>query len=120
MEKSRKLRAVTSSRSFVGTWSSSDDYGSQVELTITRHRRGYLVSATDTSDGEMADIFQIVSDGDALTFAAHWNSNGRFARYRVAQLSAGHIEVTYTYTDQETYRRKRASRARTPKHGHSS
>lgn len=94
----------------VGTWSSTDEYYGDVEFTITRSGDSYAVQACDGFDGEKADIFETAWDGTLLSFAAHWNSTGRFARYRILLVSANRIDLTYTYTDTEMYHRKRTKR----------
>jgi hypothetical protein len=90
----------------VGTWSSADEHYSDVEFTITRSGTAYAVQARDGFDGEKADIFETAWNGSHLSFAAHWNSTGRFARYRILLVSANRIDLTYTYTDTEMYHRK--------------
>jgi hypothetical protein len=94
----------------VGTWFNGDEYASEVEFTITRAGKPYAVRARDRHDGEEGDIFEIAWDGEVLSFAAHWNSTGRFGRYRLLLLSANRIDVTYTYTDNGMYHRKLAKR----------
>ncbi len=95
----------------VGTWSSADESYSDVEFTITGSGDTYAVQICDGFDGEKADIFETAWDGRVLSFAAHWNSTGRFARYRILLLSANRIDVTYTYTDNEMYHRKHTKRS---------
>jgi hypothetical protein len=94
---------------FVGTWLNADEYATEVEFTITRSGASYAVRVCDRYDGEEADIFETAwdKDKDVLSFAAHWNSTGRFVRYQLRLLSANRIDVTYTYTDSEMYHRKR-------------
>lgn len=94
----------------LGTWFNAAEGGSEVEYTITRAGDSYTVQVHDRYDGEVADIFETAWDGEVLSFAAHWNSTGRFARYRIFVLSANRIDVTYTYTDNEMYHRKRTKR----------
>jgi hypothetical protein len=94
----------------VGKWFNGDELASDVEFEISRSADSYLVSVRDADDGEDADVFETAWDGQALSFAAHWNSSGRFVRYRLLLLSANRIDVTYTYTDSEMYHRKRKRR----------
>ena len=82
----------------------------EVEFTVTRAGGSYAVRVCDRFDGEVADVFETAWDGEVLSFAAHWNKTGRFARYRILLLSANRIDVTYTYTDNEMYHRKRTKR----------
>jgi len=100
--------------SLTGTWFNADEYASGVEFTITRNGNSYVVSARDADDGEEADIFETAYNGRVLSFAAHWNSTGRFARYNLMLLSPNRLSVTYTYTDSEMYHRKRTKRKPIP------
>jgi hypothetical protein len=95
----------------VGKWSSGDEYYSDVEFTIRRSGGSYVVQVCDGFDGEKADVFETAWDGRILAFAAHWNTTGRFARYRLLLLSDNRVQVTYTYTDNEMYHRKRTKRS---------
>ena len=99
----------------LGAWSSGDEYYSDVEFTITRSGGAYAVQICDGFDGEKADVFETAWDGRVLSFAAHWNSTGRFARYRIQLLSPNRIDVTYTYTDNEMYHRKQNNRNAEPR-----
>ncbi len=110
MKLTRKPKQKLKRDLLVGTWSSADEHYSDVEFTITRSGDSYAVQARDGFDGEKADIFETVWDGGVLSFAAHWNSTGRFARYRILLLSANRIDLTYTYTDTEMYHRKHTKR----------
>jgi hypothetical protein len=94
----------------VGTWFNADEVETGIEFTVTRADHSYAVRVCDRFDGEEADVFEIAWDGERLSFATHWNSTGRFARYRLLLLSANRIDVTYTYTDNEMYHRKRVKR----------
>jgi hypothetical protein len=94
----------------VGTWFNADEIETGVEFTVTQSGDSYAVRVCDRFDGEAADISETGWDGRVLSFAAHWNSTGRFARYRLLLLSANRIDVTYTYTDSEMYHRKRTRR----------
>ncbi|WP_438481302.1 hypothetical protein [Oleiharenicola lentus] len=88
----------------VGIWRSSDEFGSDLEYRITKKKTGYSVVACDSNDGELADIFEEKWDAKTgiFSFAAHWNSTGRFARYRFFLTSKDKMTLTYTYTDSET------------------
>jgi hypothetical protein len=110
MKATRKPKQKPKCDLFVGTWFNADDQASQVEFTITPAGNSYAVRVCDRFDGEVADVSETAWDGDVLSFAAHWNSTGRFARYRILLFSANRIEVTYTYTDHERYDRKRTKR----------
>ncbi len=94
----------------VGTWFNADEYATEVEYIITRSGDSYAVRVCDRYDGEVAGIFETTWDGKVLSFAAHWNSTGRFARYQLLLISANRLDVTYTYTDNLMYHRKRTKR----------
>ena len=96
----------------VGTWFNGDEYETDVEYVITRSGDSYAIRVYELFDGEQADIFETAWDGRVLSFAAHWNSTGRFARYRLLLISANRIDVTYTYTEQTMYHRKRTKQKR--------
>jgi hypothetical protein len=81
---------------------------SDVEYAISSTGTGFTVRAFDRDDGEEADVFEVNWDGEVLTFAAHWNSTGRFARCRMVAQSSEHVDFTYTYTDHELLHRKPA------------
>src|SRR5262245_16119651 len=87
--------------SLVGVWRSAGDFGSQVEYRVRKKGSGYRVTARDVGDGELADIFEEKWDPRAavLSFAAHWNSTGRFLRCRLQMTSKEKAELTYTFTD---------------------
>ena len=110
MKLTRKPKQKPKRDLLIGIWSSVDEYYSDVEFNVTRSGGSYTVQVCDGFDGEKADIFETAWDGHALSFAAHWNSTGRFARHRLLLLSANRINVTYTYTDTEMYHRKQTKR----------
>jgi hypothetical protein len=97
----------------VGTWRSADEFGSAVEYRVAKIKAGYSVVARDTSDGECADVFEEHWDADTCTFsfAAHWNSTGRFARCRLLLTSKDKVALTYTYTDTQTLNRAHEKKA---------
>ena len=97
--------------SLVGTWCNADEYATEVEFVITNSGDTLSVRVCDRHDNEEADIFETAYDGSVLSFAAHWNSTGRFARYKLMLLSPNRLSVTYTYTDNEMYHRKRNERS---------
>ena len=106
-----KAKAKTKATDYlVGTWFNADEYGGTVEFTIRRNAEGYSVHACDRDDQEEADIFETNWDRTTLTFATHWNSSGRFARYRILLLSPNRISLTYTYTENELFHRKPRAR----------
>ena len=110
MKSKRKTKEKPKRDLLAGTWASADEHYSDVVFTIARSVDSYAVQVCDGFDGERADVYETACDGDTLSFAAHRNSTGRFARYRLLLLSANRIGVTYTYTDHELYHRRTAKR----------
>lgn len=106
MSSARKSSRKQKEAPIVGTWFNAEEYATEVEFSIARAGESLSISVRDANDGEEADVFETAYDGDILSFAAHWNSTGRFARYRLRLLSQNRLSVTYTYTDHETYHRK--------------
>jgi hypothetical protein len=94
----------------VGTWLNGSEYASEVEFTITRSGDSYAIRLRDGYDGEESEVFDTAWDGEVLSFATHWRSTGRFARYRLSLTSTNRLDVTYTYTDHEMYHRQRTKR----------
>lgn len=92
----------------VGTWRSADEFASQVEYRVKKLKKGYAVVACDTSDGELAEMFDTKwSRKDrVLSFASHWVSNGRFSRCQMRLVSEDQVAFTYTYTDTDVLLRK--------------
>jgi hypothetical protein len=110
VKRTRKPKAKPQRDWLVGTWFNGDENASSVEFIVTRSGVSYAVHICDRFDGEVADVFETAWDGNILSFAAHWNSTGRFARYRLSLNSSNRLDVTYTYTDNEMYHRKQTSR----------
>lgn len=90
----------------VGTWLNGSEWGSEVEFTITRSGNTYAIRLRSGYDGEESEVFDTAWDGEVLSFAAHWKSTGRFARYQLSLSSGNRLDVTYTYTDTELYHRQ--------------
>jgi hypothetical protein len=91
----------------VGTWISIDDTSS-VEIRV-RKKKTYTVTAIDSFDGEVASVAEVKRDSKTgiLSFAAYWDSSGRFTRYRMMHASEDKIDITYTHTDSEVLIRKK-------------
>ncbi len=106
MPKKRSKSKSTRRHTLVGTWASADEFTSDVEYIVSSTGEGFAVRAIDRGDGEEAEVFEVQWDGETLTFAAHWNSTGRFARCRMLAQSRAHVDFTYTYTDHEMLHRK--------------
>ena len=109
--RAKKTTSKKTRPSLIGTWFNADEYATEVEFIITDSDDMLSVRVRDRHDNEEADVFETAYDGRVLSFAAHWNSTGRFARYKLMLLSANRLSVTYTYTDNEMYHRKRNERS---------
>lgn len=97
---------INSSHPLVGKWKSADEF-SEVIVSISGSGDGFLVTVMDEADGEAAEVFDSRYDGDALSFVAHWPSNGRHIKYRFLLQSEGTIDVTYSYSGQEIWQRQK-------------
>ena len=111
MKAGRKPPSREKSPTLVGTWFNADEYATEVEFVVTKSGDTLGVCVRDRYDNEEADIFEIAYDGHVLSFAAHWNKTGRFARYKLLLLSANRISITYTYIEMAMYHRKRTKRS---------
>jgi hypothetical protein len=89
---------------FVGRWIATDEWSTDVSLIITSRSGEMGVRAVDQSDGEEAEIFDVKLSKRELSFAAHWSS-GQFTKYRLRQLRADEVEVVFTFTATQTFKR---------------
>lgn len=89
---------------FIGKWSSSDGF-SDVIVTISIEANEYNISVIDSSDDELAEVYEIKTKDGALFFKVHWPSTGRFIKYQFTSLPNGNIGVNYTYSGQETWQK---------------
>ncbi len=94
--------------SLAGTWVNGDEYATEVEYQVSRRAEGFVVRAVDRFDGEKAEVYDVQWDGEALSFAAHWPSTGRFVKCRLQAISTNRVDFTYTYTQREMWHRKGA------------
>lgn len=99
-EKNGKLPTV------VGTWYNGDEYETEVEYIVSFAKGSFSVRAVDRFDGEEGQVFDVKWDGDALSFAVHWNSTGRLVKARLLAISPNRVDFTYSYTEQEMWHRK--------------
>lgn len=91
----------------IGTWVTTDEYGSDVEYTVTDDEGTLTVKAIDPSDKEHAEIRDVEWDGDlTLTFSTYWPSTGRFSKCKFFLSSPNRVDFTFTYTDHDTLLRK--------------
>jgi hypothetical protein len=91
-----------------GKWISIDEVNT-VEIRVTKKERSYSVKVIDAFfDGEIAAVSEEKYDrkSGVLSFAAYWESTGRFTRYRLRAAYADKVEITYTHTDSEVLIRK--------------
>ena len=89
-----------------GTWRCCGDEN-DIEITIDFKASGATVSIIDRYDGEILGVYDISWDAAShvLSCGVHW-STGRFVRYRFSHCSRDdRVDVTYTYTDRETWER---------------
>ena len=91
----------------VGTWFNGDDSETDVEYHISKENGHYCIRAIDPYDEEEADVFEVEYKDNILSFATHWNSNGRLLKCRIRVLSENRIDFTYTYSNQELWHRKK-------------
>ncbi len=91
---------------FIGTWRGPDEYTSEVEYRVFQANGKVVVSATDPSDGETAEVSDVALSHGRLTFTALWTSSGRVARCEIALLADNEAQLTFTYTDQARLVRK--------------
>jgi len=90
----------------VGTWFNADEYETEVEYIVSRVGGSFAVRAVDRFDGEEGEVYDVKWDGDALSFAVHWNSTGRLVKARLLAISPNRVDYTYTYTQKEMWHRK--------------
>ncbi len=112
MTRARRRKAKTPT--LVGTWVNGDEYETDVEYQVSHGATGFAVQAVDRFDGERAEVHDIKWDGEALTFAAHWPSTGRFVKCRLLAISPNRVDFTHTYTQQEMWHRKGAEPVAAP------
>jgi len=89
---------------FVGRWIASDEWSTDISLIIASRNSKMSVRAVDQSDGEEAEIFGVKISKRELSFAAHWSS-GQFTKYRLRLLRDAEIEVVFTFTAKQTFKR---------------
>lgn len=108
------MRQKEKTPTLVGTWVNGDEYETDVEYQVSRGTKGFVVQAVDLFDGEKAEVYDIKWDGEALTFATHWPSTGRFVKCRFLAISPNRLDFNYTYSQQETWHRKGAEPVTAP------
>jgi hypothetical protein len=94
---------------------SGDEYVSEVEYKVSRGPDGFTVRAVDAFDGEEAEVYDVIWDGAALSFATHWASTGKFVKCRFLPISPNRVNFTYTSTQQEIWQRRESGPVTAPK-----
>jgi hypothetical protein len=102
----KRSREEMKTHMLVGTWVNGDEYATDVEYQVSWGSQGFTVRAVDRFDGEEAEVYDVKWDGEALSFATHWPSTGRFVKCRLLAISPNRVDFTYTYTQQEMWHRK--------------
>jgi hypothetical protein len=92
---------------FIGRWVCVSEWYSEISLEIAKSTTIYSVRATDQSDGEEAEVYDVVhsvvGNMGTLAFGAYWSS-GQFTKYKLRIIDS-EMEVTYTHTDIAYYKR---------------
>ena len=91
----------------VGIWISCDPWGSEVEHRVSILQGNYKVELVDSIDGEAAEVFDVCWDGEHLRYSCHWPSTGRFVKNSLRRIEVDEVALTYTYTAQDTLKRKK-------------
>ena len=102
----KRSREEAKTHALVGIWVNGDEYATDVEYHVSQVSQGFAVRAVDRFDGEEGEVYDVKWDGDALSFATHWPSTGRFVKCRLLVMSPNRVDFTYTYTQQEMWHRK--------------
>ena len=95
------MKSITVKKDILaGIWRARDEW-SDIEYRVSGKEPRYRVSVRDFKDGEKADVFETKWNAakETLSFAAHWNSTGRFMRCRLRAISTSQVDLMYTYTD---------------------
>jgi hypothetical protein len=95
------LKSITVKKDLLaGNWRARDEW-SDIEYCVSGREPRYRVNVRDFKDGEKPDVFEIKwhAAKHTLSFAAHWNSTGRFMRCRLRAISPSQVDLTYTYTE---------------------
>ncbi|MEQ1867653.1 MAG: hypothetical protein HOP13_18485 [Alphaproteobacteria bacterium] len=58
----------------IGRWSAADEWATNVELVISSSGGKIRVRAVDKTDGEEAEVMEVRTTKDTITFAAYWSS----------------------------------------------
>ncbi len=105
MDDKRSEKSPLNGNPLIGKWFNGDEDASSVVLTVRVEGDSFAVEAVDGYDEEVGEVYDVQWDGESLSFAVHWKSTGRFGKYRLLALSENRVDLTYTYTHQETWLR---------------
>ncbi len=85
-------REKTQTHPLIGTWVNGDEYVSEIEVEVFPVGEGFGVRAVDGYDGEEAEVYDVKWNGEALSFATHWPSTGRFVKVRLLAISRNRVD----------------------------
>ncbi len=97
-----KITPINSGNPLIGIWKANDGFPG-IFVTIKTGYKGFQVTAVDDSDGERPEVYDLKYAEDILSFNLYFNSNGRLIKYRFQSLSNDRVDVTFTYSEQETW-----------------
>lgn len=106
MNKVVKPISINSQHPLVGVWSSLDEF-SDVQIVIKATANGLDIEAVDKSDNEVAEVFGVECEEIKLAFNLHWPTTGRFIKYTFTLISSDKVDVTYTYSGQEVWLKRK-------------
>jgi hypothetical protein len=99
----KKKRATLPRRlsPLIGRWVAADQWATSVELIISSSEGKVRVRAVTPADAEEAEVMNLKTAGDTITFAAYWSS-GQLTKYRLRAIG-DEIEAVFTYIDTCTF-----------------
>ncbi len=92
----------------VGQWVAADSWATNVKLIVSSSKGKIRVRAVCQMDGEEAEIMNLKTAGDTITFAAYWSS-GQLTKYRLRAFG-DELEAVFTYIDTTTFVRSTPKR----------
>ena len=96
MTKSSTRRLQKGLAPLIGRWAAADEWATNVELIISSSGGKIRVRAVDRTDGEEAEVMEVKTTKDTITFAAYWSS-GQLTKYRLRSIG-GELEAVFTYS----------------------
>ena len=85
----------------IGRWVAADHWDTDIELIVSSSGGKIRVRAVNSIDGEEAEVMNLKSAGDTITFAAYYSS-GQLTKYRLRAIG-DELEAVFTYTDTCTF-----------------